>query len=312
LVASSQAVNVRSGPGTGFDVVAALPPGAAVTIISPDDSGGWYSVRLPDGREGWIAAELLTLDGAPPAALDATPAPAEATPEAVACAPGEVQAWWDDTASLPYYQMVFALDQFPQAFAAEDYQRLYDMVRAARATFDASSHPACVEAQRAALLQAFDEVILAVREIANNNAESANTRAAAARTTFQTVLTTLETDYDTDVVFTNCGAEIWAAGTMPEMDSLFTILGSVDINTSAPDDVRRSLFDLQRFRRFMGKLAAPACVRVANDSLLGALDDFIAMYQAAISGDRTAATNSLAAATSQLNLFESEMRKLGL
>lgn len=314
VVASGQSVNVRSGPGTAFDAVSAAAPGAEVLVLGQDDSGRWYNVRLPDGAEGWIAAELLTLDtGAPPADTAATPAaPAEATPEAVACAPGEVQDWWDETASQPYYQMVFALDQFPQSLAAEDYQRIYDTVRAARASFDAGSHPACVEDQRAGLLAAFDEVILAVREIANNNAQSANSRAAAARRDFQTALAALETGHNADVAITNCGAEVWSAGIKPELDALFTNLGSVDLNTSAPDDVRRALFEMQRIRRYLGKLAAPGCVRVASEALLGALDNYAAMYQAALSSDRTTASNRLAAATSQFNVFQAEMRKLGL
>lgn len=314
VVRSGQSVNVRSGPGTSFGAVAAAQPGTSMTVLGQDDSGGWYNVRLSDGVEGWVSADLLTLDAAapPPASPQSDAPPAEITPEVAACDPAEVQTWWDETASLPYYQMVFALDQFPQDFAAEDYQRIYDMVRAARTSFDEASYPACVETRRAQLLETFDEVILAVREIANNMPQNANNRAAAARSTFQTVLTALETDYGTDVAITNCGAEVWAAGAMPEMDRLFTALGSVDLNTSALEDVRGALFEMQRFRRFMGKLAAPECVKVANESLLGALDDFIAMYQAAISGDRTTASNRLAAATSRINTFEAEMRKLGL
>lgn len=52
-------VNLRSGPGTDFDVVGSLSRGDEVEILH-DDGIGWVQMRMPDGRIGWIADFLLT------------------------------------------------------------------------------------------------------------------------------------------------------------------------------------------------------------------------------------------------------------
>lgn len=311
VIRAGQTVNVRSGPGTAFSAVAVAAPGTTVTVLGQDDSGGWYSVRLPAGVEGWIAAELLTLDGAPPADAAATPVPAETTPEPAVCAPGELRAWWEITVPA-YQQMVFSLDQMAQPLTAEEYQTLFDAARAAYAAFDGAPVPACVAAQRAELLRGFDETLAAVRDIANANPDSASSRAGSARGAFTAALAALAAEQNLVPAATGCRAEFWNTGIAAEIDRVFAAVGSVDINTSSPTDMRSVIFDLQRIRRYLGKLAAPDCVRVANEALLSALDSYIAMYQAAASSDRATAANKLAAATSQFNVFRAEMRKLGL
>lgn len=65
VVTSTQAVNVRIGPGTGFAPIAALQPGDRVQVIGENDDGSWYEIAFTvDGqrRTGWIAAFLLTLE----------------------------------------------------------------------------------------------------------------------------------------------------------------------------------------------------------------------------------------------------------
>lgn len=55
-------VNVRTGPGTNFPVVAKVNKGDVVTI--KDSAFGWYKVVLPDGNTtGWIASWLLDVTG---------------------------------------------------------------------------------------------------------------------------------------------------------------------------------------------------------------------------------------------------------
>jgi hypothetical protein len=49
---NTDALNVRSGPGTGYKIVTQLKRGAQVTIS--EQSGAW--LRLADGR-GWISAQ---------------------------------------------------------------------------------------------------------------------------------------------------------------------------------------------------------------------------------------------------------------
>lgn len=50
-------VNLRAGPGDGFEVLRVLPPGAAVTIIGPSE-GGWTPVSY-NGSDGFIVDGYL-------------------------------------------------------------------------------------------------------------------------------------------------------------------------------------------------------------------------------------------------------------
>ena len=53
-------VNMRSGPGTGFDVLDTLPQGTEAEVIEVDASG-WARIRVVEsGQMGWMAERLLT------------------------------------------------------------------------------------------------------------------------------------------------------------------------------------------------------------------------------------------------------------
>ncbi|MFA5480280.1 MAG: SH3 domain-containing protein, partial [Candidatus Muiribacteriota bacterium] len=54
---TGNAVNVRSGPGTYFDVLVTLNLGTDVVILNKDND--WYQVKMPDGRLGFIFHTLL-------------------------------------------------------------------------------------------------------------------------------------------------------------------------------------------------------------------------------------------------------------
>ena len=54
---ATTAVNVRSGPGTGYGVIDTLAPGEYVRIR--DESGGWCAVSRP-GPDGWVSCAYLT------------------------------------------------------------------------------------------------------------------------------------------------------------------------------------------------------------------------------------------------------------
>ena len=58
---STSAVNVRTGPGTGYGVVTVLPSGAGVTVKSK--SGNWYRVSTGTGYEGYIYKDYLSFGG---------------------------------------------------------------------------------------------------------------------------------------------------------------------------------------------------------------------------------------------------------
>ena len=52
-------VNMRGGPGTGFDVVGKLTRGEEVEVLT-DNGDGWVKLRVVDtGRVGWMADFLL-------------------------------------------------------------------------------------------------------------------------------------------------------------------------------------------------------------------------------------------------------------
>ena len=53
-------VNMRSGPGTDYDVIDKLPQATQVEVLS-SNGNGWVELRRVDSREtGWIAEFLLT------------------------------------------------------------------------------------------------------------------------------------------------------------------------------------------------------------------------------------------------------------
>ncbi len=71
-------VNVRSGPGTGYDSLGQLEAGVKVQITARDSQGAWYQIlypAAPQGR-GWVAAQYVTVAAGSEVPADATPTPA--------------------------------------------------------------------------------------------------------------------------------------------------------------------------------------------------------------------------------------------
>jgi len=56
-------LNVRSGPGTLFEVLLTLPLGSNVTALGTAPGNDWIEIESEDGQTGWFYAELLTLGG---------------------------------------------------------------------------------------------------------------------------------------------------------------------------------------------------------------------------------------------------------
>ena len=57
VTSGDELLNVRSGAGTDFDVVARVPDGERVDLLEmPQISGGyrWWHIQLPDGTDGWV------------------------------------------------------------------------------------------------------------------------------------------------------------------------------------------------------------------------------------------------------------------
>jgi uncharacterized protein YgiM (DUF1202 family) len=58
-VVDARSVNVRSGPGTDFDVLTRLSRGEEVAVIG-DAGNGWNLIRIEgDGIEGYVSSEYL-------------------------------------------------------------------------------------------------------------------------------------------------------------------------------------------------------------------------------------------------------------
>jgi hypothetical protein len=78
-VVSSQAANLRAGPGTVYEVVGQARQGDELHIVGKS-SGGWLEVTLPDGTRGWVSVSLLVvnldLGQVAVAAIPPTPTPA--------------------------------------------------------------------------------------------------------------------------------------------------------------------------------------------------------------------------------------------
>src|SRR5882672_8159705 len=45
-------IEVRSGPGLTYEVMAKVPSGGSYVVVAQEQD--WYKIQLPDGREGWI------------------------------------------------------------------------------------------------------------------------------------------------------------------------------------------------------------------------------------------------------------------
>jgi uncharacterized protein YraI len=124
MAKASDIINVRSGPGTEYDLAGALQKDERVQIIGKNPQGDWWQVQLSTGAQGWVFGELVETSGDTagiavaaniPAAPTAAPvvaqvaeappaqAPAEAPPaaEAPAAAPAEAAAPEEAAAEAP-------------------------------------------------------------------------------------------------------------------------------------------------------------------------------------------------------------------
>jgi uncharacterized protein YgiM (DUF1202 family) len=60
-----QTINVRSGPGTQFEIVGQLAEGDTVPVTGRDgENARWYRVTLTDDQQGWVSSFTVMLDGA--------------------------------------------------------------------------------------------------------------------------------------------------------------------------------------------------------------------------------------------------------
>lgn len=74
-IQGTQRINVRNGPGEGFEVIGTLTPGDGVQILGQNTAGDWFNILLDDGRQGWISSRLVSVQATPTAPPSLTPTP---------------------------------------------------------------------------------------------------------------------------------------------------------------------------------------------------------------------------------------------
>jgi PKD repeat protein len=91
------ALNMRTGPGTQYPAITALPGGTTVTVLAQNQAGNWLKVRLPDGSEGWLSKAYTNFGGLAPVSAESPPPTSTPTPTPTATptpAPPAVITHW--------------------------------------------------------------------------------------------------------------------------------------------------------------------------------------------------------------------------
>jgi uncharacterized protein YraI len=62
LIAGYEEINIRSGPGTDYDILGELLPGVNARITGKNDDGSWWQIDYNDAA-GWVSAPLVNVQG---------------------------------------------------------------------------------------------------------------------------------------------------------------------------------------------------------------------------------------------------------
>ena len=63
VAVSSRQANLRSGPGTVFDIVATARQGAVLDVFGSNAAQDWWRVCCADGEAGWISSTIVRFQG---------------------------------------------------------------------------------------------------------------------------------------------------------------------------------------------------------------------------------------------------------
>jgi hypothetical protein len=88
VVVANSAVNVRSGPGTVYDIVGSLNQGGSAPVSGKSSDGTWWYIDTP-GSHGWVSGSVVTASCIP-AALVVVAAPPTPRPPSGTCKDGYV------------------------------------------------------------------------------------------------------------------------------------------------------------------------------------------------------------------------------
>ena len=109
-----QKINIRSGPGTGFNSIGTLNPQDAVNLTGKDANGTWLQIDFGSGPEGkgWISAAFVQANGVEdlPIVTDAGVIVGTGTPTSIPLTPTPtiVPAWEDnDSPTNPIMNVTF-------------------------------------------------------------------------------------------------------------------------------------------------------------------------------------------------------------
>jgi SH3-like domain-containing protein len=60
MAIKSSVANIRSGPGTNYEVLWQVEQYTPLLILDTDKTGNWYYIKDYEGTIGWISKDLLT------------------------------------------------------------------------------------------------------------------------------------------------------------------------------------------------------------------------------------------------------------
>jgi len=112
-VVKAENLNLRSGPGTIYNVVGGLEQGDLLQVTSRNPEGNWLKVICPDGKEGWVAGSQLQVNfdvGVVSVATDIPPTPTP-LPAPTLLEPGNAARFMRPQGQLFIWKWIRPLDE---------------------------------------------------------------------------------------------------------------------------------------------------------------------------------------------------------
>lgn len=94
-------LNVRSGPGTNFDVVRTAAQGQRFALVDVSDDGAWVQLAENDVAIGWTSLEFVTVEGDLATLAGSAPAPSQPAAANASAAPVASGAFLDASMTSP-------------------------------------------------------------------------------------------------------------------------------------------------------------------------------------------------------------------
>lgn len=97
VVIAPDGVNVRTGPGTAYQIIGMVPFGTSGKLVGKSSDGAWWAALAPNAPNGvgWVSAPFVTATDA--GDVPVLPAPALPTATAVPTPEPEIAFWADST-----------------------------------------------------------------------------------------------------------------------------------------------------------------------------------------------------------------------